>query len=205
MNILDMAILAILIINLVIGIYNGFLVTILNIIAYFASWILGFLLYPTVSKSIIANTQILDSIIYYTNFSSRLASFEEKSLSVMNLNAEQMAGIVENAQIPHPFNKVILSNLANNSLKGLSTLGEYFDYSVANIIINILSFLIIFFIVRLIFAIIIGIAKVIKGVPVLKQLDSLMGAGLGFVRGILILYVIFYLTLILTINSRFSV
>ncbi|HHW69839.1 MAG TPA: CvpA family protein [Clostridiales bacterium] len=191
MNILDIAILAILTISVFIGIYNGFLVTVLNIIAHFASWILSFLFYPIVSKKLVANTNILERIVYYTNVSSRIADFEQKKLNILSLNTGEVKGILTDAQIPPPFNKIILTNLTDHSLVGLETLGEYIDYTIANVIINILSFLIVFLIVRLVFSIIIGIAKALKGVPVLKQLDSLLGAGLGLVRGVLLMYIVF--------------
>ena len=191
MNFLDMSILIILAISVFIGIYNGFLVSFLKIIAYFASWILSFLFYPVVSKRLITTTDLFEKLVYYTNVSSKVVNFEQKNLGILTLNNGQAEGIVTNAQIPPPFDKIILSNLTNRSLTGLKTLGEYIDYTIANVIINLLSFLIVFFIVRLIFSIVIGIAKAIKGVPVLKQLDSLAGAGLGLARGVLFLYILF--------------
>lgn len=193
-----MAILAILTINLFIGLYNGFLVTILHIIAYLGSWILGFIFYPVLSKYIIANTNLLEKIAYYTDVSSRLVDFQHRQLGVESLNGEQLATIVEKSQIPQPFGKAILANATNESLINLQTLGEYFDYTIAKVIIGILSFFIIFFVVRFIFTIIIGIVKTIRDIPILKQLDTLAGAGLGLVRGLLVLYIIFSILPLLT-------
>ena len=186
--------------NLFIGLYNGFIVTILNIIAYFGSWILSFVFYPILSKYLIANTSLLEKLVYYTDASSRIADFSQRKLGVANMSQEQLASIIEKSQIPHPFDKAILANATNESLLGLQTIGEYFDYTVAKIIISILSFFIIFFLLRLVFSIIIGVVKAIRDIPVLKQLDSLAGAGLGLIRGSLMLYIVFsILPLLLTI------
>lgn len=200
MNILDIAILAMLTLNLFIGLYNGFIVTILNIIAYFGSWILSFILYPILSKYIMTNTTLLEKIIYYTDASSRITDFSQRKLGVASLSEEQLASVVEQSQIPQPFGRAILANATNGSMLDLQTIGEYFDYTVAKVIISILSFFIIFFLLRLIFSIIIGVVKAIRDIPVLKQLDSLAGAGLGLIRGALILYIVFsILPLLLTI------
>lgn len=200
MNILDIAILVMLALNLFIGLYNGFIVTILNIIAYFGSWILSFIFYPILSKYLIANTSLLEKLVYYTDASSRIADFSQRKLGVANMSQEQLASIIEKSQIPQPFDKAILANATNESLLGLQTIGEYVDYTVAKIIISILSFFIIFFLLRLVFSIIIGVVKAIRDIPVLKQLDSLAGAGLGLIRGSLMLYIVFsILPLLLTI------
>lgn len=200
MNVLDIAILVILAVSFIIGLYNGFLVTVLHIFAYLGSWVLGFIFYPILSNYLIANTGLLDKIVYYTDISSKLVDFQQSKLGIAGLGGEQLKTIVENSQIPQPFGKAIVANVGNQSLTSLQTLGEYLDYTVGKVIISILSFFIIFFAVRLIFAIIIGIVKAIRDIPILKQLDSLAGAGLGLVRGLLLLYVVFsVLPLVLTI------
>lgn len=200
MNVLDIAILVILAVSFIIGLYNGFLVTVLHIFAYLGSWVLGFIFYPILSNYLIANTGLLDKIVYYTDISSKLVDFQQSKLGIAGLGGEQLKTIVENSQIPQPFGKAIVANVGNQSLTSLQTLGEYLDYTVGKVIISILSFFIIFFAIRLIFAIIIGIVKAIRDIPILKQLDSLAGAGLGLVRGLLLLYVVFsVLPLVLTI------
>ena len=200
MNILDATILAFLLINLIMGLYNGFIVSVLNIIAYFGSWLLSFIFYPILSKALIAKTSLLETIMYFTDASSKITDFTQRKLAVGQLGEGKLASIVEGANLPMPFDRAILASATDNTAQSVETLAEYFDYTVAKVLISIISFFIVFFIVRIIFAAIIGAAKAVRDVPALKHLDSLAGAGLGIVRGFLLLYILFsILPLLLTL------
>ena len=113
MNVLDIAILVILAVSFIIGLYNGFLVTVLHIFAYLGSWVLGFIFYPILSNYLIANTGLLDKIVYYTDISSKLVDFQQSKLGIAGLGGEQLKTIVENSQIPQPFGKAIVANVGN--------------------------------------------------------------------------------------------
>lgn len=196
MNIVDYVILAIIAISTIIGLYNGLVISLLNIGSFFLSWIGAFVFYPLMSRFFVNHTSLMDKLIFYTNGASKIPSIEERTLEVASLTGDQVANIVESAQLPPPFDELISSNLLNDSFDHLSnvkSIGQYFDVTIANIIVNILSFLAVFFIIRLAFFIIVSIANNVTTLPVLKQFDRLLGAGFGAIRGILILFVVFAL------------
>lgn len=191
MNYIDIAIIVVIGISTLVGMYNGFTVSFLNIISYICSWLGALILHPTVSKFITNRyPDFLEKVIYYTEGASNIP-IDERVVSVASLGQEKINQIVSMSGLPYPFDKILTSNLLKGAIKGLENLGQYFDYIVANIIINLISFLIVFFIIRIVFSIIISIAKNVTNLPVLKQFDTLMGAGLGAIRGILFLFVIF--------------
>ena len=197
MNYIDIAILAVIGISTLLGMYNGFTVSLLNIASYFCSWIGSLILYPAVSKFIINRyPDFLEKVIYYTEGASNIP-MDDRFISVASVGQEKISQIVNMSGLPYPFNKILESNLLKGSIQGLESIGQYFDHIIANIIINLISFLVVFFVIRVIFLIAISIAKNIMNLPVLKHFDSLMGAGLGAIRGILILILLFALVPIL--------
>jgi len=197
MNYIDIGILAVIGISTLIGMYNGFTVSFLNIASYVCSWIGSLILYPAISKFIINRyPDFLEKIIYYTEGSSNIP-MDERVISVASLGQEKISQVVSISGLPYPFNKILESSLLKGSIQGLENLGQYFDYIIASIIINLISFLIVFFAIRILFSIAISIAKNITNLPVLKQFDSLLGAGLGAIRGILFLFVLFALVPVL--------
>jgi hypothetical protein len=101
-------------------------------------------------------------------------------------------------QLPNPFSRILISDFSQ-TLEGIRTLGEYFDSTMAIVIINIFSFLILFFLVKVVFIIIVSISKTVANLPVLKKFDSAAGAGFGIVRGFFIVYLVFALVPILLV------
>lgn len=193
MNYLDFGILAVIGISSLIGMYYGFTVSFLTIASYVCSWLGSLILYPSLSKFITNRyPDFIDKLIYYTDGASSI-SMDERVMSAASLSQENISEIVNVSGLPFPFDKLLQSNLVKHSMQGLESIGQYFDHTIANIITNLISFLIVFFIIRIIFFIAISIARNITNLPVLKQFDSLMGAGLGAVRGVLFLFILFAL------------
>ncbi|WP_129724887.1 CvpA family protein [Xylanivirga thermophila] len=192
MNIADAIILIILALSFFIGIYNGFTVTLLNIISAFASWIGAICFYPNLSQYIIKNTSFFDKLKFYVEGATKIPSSYDKMAKLSAFSPKQIGNILKDIHFPYPFNIKMTTNVINqSSLDKFSTLGEYFDYSIAMIIMNILSFLIIFLAIKLIFSIIISIAKNVTHLPVLRQLDGLLGGVLGIIRGAITLFIVF--------------
>jgi len=151
MNYIDYGILAVIGISSLIGMYYGFTVSFLNILSYICSWLGSLILYPVLSKFIVNRyPDFLDKLIYYTEGASKI-SMDERTISVASLSQEKISEIINISGLPSPFNKLLESNLLKGSIQGLENLGQYFDYTIANVIINLISFLVIFFIIKIIF------------------------------------------------------
>jgi uncharacterized membrane protein required for colicin V production len=190
MNIIDIIVVGVLAVSSFIGMYYGFTVSVLSIASFFISWIGSMIFYPSLSRFITTKfPDIIDKLILYTDGASK-TTMDDRSLSIASLSGEKVNDLVVRAGLPAPFDRILESNLVNHSF-GEINIGQYFDYTIANIIINLISFIIIFLAIRLIFMVAISIANGITRLPVLKQFDTLAGAGFGFLRGFLILFVIF--------------
>lgn len=202
MNHIDYIILFVMLIFALIGAYNGCVVSGLGLLSSIFSWITSFIFYPVLSKFIVHHhPNLIKTLIYYTEGASKIQSIEEQVLLVSSLTREQITNIVDRAQLPPPFNRLVLANMLNKALPHLSTVGEYFNYSIAYIILNIVCFIALFLIIRMICQIGISIAKEVFGLPSLKNYDGLAGAVIGILRGMFFVSLLFSLVpVILTLT-----
>lgn len=196
---LDILVAAFLVLMALYGIYKGFLTSVLNLAGSVLSWLLALLFYPSLSSLLASNTSLIDTMLYYTEGSSNINDVELLSRPVSGMETESIIGIIENAQLPEPLGSLLQNNILNQAFSGtdITTLGQYFDYTLAHIMLNIISFLIIFLAVKLIVAIAIKVGDIIMRLPVLKQFNRIFGAAAGLLRGVVICYLVFSLVPIL--------
>lgn len=194
MNIIDIAILLILFIFIVVGLYQGFTVSILSTASSILSWVLAWLFYPVLA-GIFKTNGVYETILNLSDGAQKLSSIDLSKTPIANLDTSQITEAVSNAKLPSPFNSALLSNIQSGALssQNITTLGDYFNSTIAMVLTNILCFIIIFIVVRIIFSIVIGMTKYVVKLPVLKQTDTLLGGAFGFVRGAIILYLVFML------------
>lgn len=194
MNLLDAAILLVLALSSIIAAYRGFVVSVLDLVSFFASWLSAIFFSPMLSRYIVERwPQVLQTLISFSEGAFRIDSVEDRLLPVASLSAERIAQLVNDANLPYPFDRLLLSNLMDLALQDIRTLAEYFNHSIANILLNIITFVGLYITVRILFSLLISIVRGIVGLPVLKSLDWLLGLCFGFIRGIFIVNLFFLL------------
>lgn len=191
MNIIDLAIVLVLAVNVLFGVYHGFSVSLFKIISFVLSWFFSLIFHSSLTRYIVTRfPDLLNKIVYYSEGSSK-TTFDHKILPVSSLTSEQIVNIVKESGLPNPFSTRIQENLINQNLDSLYNIGQYFDYTVANIIINLISFMLLFLFIQLIFTIIISLVQNLTDLPVLIKYDGVAAAVLGIFRGVLFLHIIF--------------
>jgi len=192
MNILDAIILGILVFSSIAAAYKGFVGSVLDLVSFFASWVAALLFSPVLSRYITErHPYLLQTLITFSEGALRIDATGDRTLPVSVVSSERLSQLVNDANLPYPFDRLLLSNLQDLALENLNTIGEYFNHSIANILLNIITFMTIYFAVRLLFTLLTSIARSVTGLPVLKQLDWLFGAGFGLLRGLLIVNLLF--------------
>jgi uncharacterized membrane protein required for colicin V production len=201
MNFLDALILGVLAISSIAAAYKGFVGSVLDLVSFFASWIAALIFSPVLSRYIIEHhPYLLQILITFSEGALRIDSIEDRTLPVSVISSERISQLVGEANFPYPFDRLLLSNLQDLALENLNTLGEYFNHSIANILLNIITFVSIYFAIRILFTILTSIARGIVGLPVLKHMDWLLGTGFGLVRGLLIVNLLFlFLSVVLVL------
>jgi len=193
MGILDILLLGIIAVYVIFGMYRGFMFSALNTASYFLAWIASYLLHPLVSW-LFGHGKFMTFLMSYTEGAAKLnlVSVEQVYLPVQNLDATAINQLVDKSSLVSPYANLVKHNMINQSLdsKGLTTVGEYFDHTVANATLNILSMLLLFLIFRLAIGLIITATNATHPFPVLKHYDGLLGALLGLVRGAFACYLL---------------
>ena len=197
MNILDIVILFIMAVCMLNGAYNGFILSALHAASFFLSWMIAAIFYPMLSKFIVSRfPRLLSTTAFYVDGSSRIGNVENKMAKIGSFSKDQLSHVMEKTALPNPFFRILKSNIFK-SANGTKALGEFFDTTMATIVIHIISFLLLFLATKLILNIVINTFKTVRDLPVLKQLDGVAGMGFGLISGIFLIYMLFALVPIL--------
>lgn len=196
MNFIDIGILLILAITILGGYYRGFVYTVCSVVATVVSFVLSAIGAPLIANAIKGQDKLFSMLLYYTEGSEYVAAtdVELTRMPISNVSAETLHTVIENADMPLPMDRCVLRNIASEAFQadGIATLGDYFNQTIVSVVINIVSVLILFVILRLILGFVIrGMDYGRDGFPVLQRADGAIGAGLGLLHGVLMINVLF--------------
>ena len=193
MNIRDIAVLAVLALFILAGLYRGFLPTLMSIAANVISWASGMIFMPIVSHMVTGNKALFNMLLYYTEGSEFIGDVELAKTAVSSINSTNLTSIINKSSLPMPFAKEIAANVKNRAFEaaGAVTLGDYYNQTIVCVVINIIAFLLIFCVIRILLALIIEGVDYSLRLPVLTQLDKPLSAGFGLLNGICIMFIAF--------------
>lgn len=192
MNLVNLLLIALIMIAVFEGIYRGFLHSALSLGALFLSTITSYLFYPVVSAAVKASPTLFDFLTYYTEGAEKIVHFEDASLLINNISADKLNNIVSTSSVADPFKTLILQNVHTHAFasQGLSTIGEYFNMTIVCAVLNILSFLLVFLLARILFSFALGAINYTVRFPQLKRYDKSIGALFGASRGMYICFLV---------------
>jgi len=192
MNWVNIFFILIIVIAVLEGMHRGFLHSALNLGTFFLSIITAFLLCPVVSSAFKANRTIFNFLLYYTEGAEKIASFENSRLLINNLSAAQVDAIISTSDVTEPFATLIRQNVEAKAFvsSGMQTIGEYFNMTMVCVVLNILSFALVYLIARIVYVFVLGAINYTVQFPELRQYDRLTGALFGATRGVFACFLI---------------
>lgn len=195
MNVIDIAIIAIIGLCTLFGLYRGFIQSVLNLGCGLLSVVGSFWLFPKLSDILSSNTGFTRFISTYTDSGSLLGNLDLSSLAVNTLSEQNIAQIVEKANLPQPLDTLLSHNLAQQVFSPLGDLatnvGDYVNQTVLSVCINVLCFLLCFLICFVVATIVINLLRAVFRFPVLKHFDWLLGGAFGLLLGVVLCFVVF--------------
>lgn len=194
MNIIDLLVIVFIGLYVLNGIYRGFLPSILNLGGFFVSWILSFLTYPLVAERLL-KSELVNSFKFYVEGTEWLPALELSRLPVSTISPEQLADIMTKSKLPPPFDTAIRATVESQAFsgEGLTTLGEYYNNTIFCVILNIVSILIVFLVLRCIFTLLTNAFSYSARLPQLRHFEYPMGGAMGLLRGYFSMYFVFML------------
>lgn len=188
-NVLDVTSVIILIIGGLIGYKRGLVLSVFSAFSWIISMILSSTFYPEMSKWIREKTEIFDNvkmwIINTVDFSSIFSDVTTEA--TRNIQSKQ----IESMNLPQ---NLINSFLENNNPEvyialGVDNFEEYISSFVANGIINILAFVIVFIIIMSIVKLMGETLNFVAKLPVINTFNKFGGVIAGLIPAIMIIWI----------------
>lgn len=196
MNLVDLVILAVLLCSALFGAYRGFVCTLADCFALGLSLLIGCFCYPLVSGWIASHQNWLEFLIYLSEGSSHipLSMTEFARTPAQLLSQADIERVVESAGFTAPFDGYLISNIAQRIFSPeLSLVKEYFDQTIADASLNMISFVLCCVLTYAIASFLVYLLDQTFRFPVLRTADSVCGAALGLGRGFVLLMLLFVL------------
>ena len=206
----DLVILLILAIALLAGYYRGVIYSAINLGVSILSFVMALLLCTTLSGVVQKRQSLYEMMLYYFEGYEYIneTSVELVHVSVSQIGEKELAVVVRNADMPSPFDSAITGNVKKQVYedRGIYSLGDYFNQTIVDTVLNIISLLLLFLIFRLLFGFVLRLIDFgADGLPRLKQFDVPLACGIGLLHGVLLVSVLFMLVpLMLVVVPRLS-
>ena len=180
--IVDLIIVGIIALCAILGYFRGLTKSLLKIVSFVLALVIAFVLFKPISLLIINHTQIDDNI---------QKAIEEKMVGFVDQTSGNVEEAMrENSSMPEVMSKYIQEVVAEN--KGnTEEAAKQAAKSVADIIINAGTWILVFILARVILIFAKSILELIVKLPVLKQMDKIGGVFYGILEGLVIIYVAF--------------
>ena len=182
--------------NAVFGYRRGLARVICSLLSTIIAIVLVIILYRPVTNYIINNT----------NISSKLENIFEEKLAYLfekeNVDINNIEQIQKNKEIYGILNVFIGDELGNLIQNTTNNLIKYFSVQISHKVIKVLTFFILFAVIRLLLYVIRNYIEMIASIPIIRVFNGVGGMIYGILRGFLIIYVtLAILSLIMPIIS----
>jgi uncharacterized membrane protein required for colicin V production len=184
---IDGAFLGIIVVSTLIALSKGFIRTLFGFASMIISLFLTYTIYPYVSEFIIKNTEIFNAIKTKVISALNLEDIAKNAIS-----PQAQIDVVNKLAIPKKLKDILIAN--NNTevykMMGVDGIGDYIGGVFATIAINVISFILVYFLISISLGIVVRVIDLISKLPVLHQINKMAGAILGSVIGVLIIWVV---------------
>lgn len=121
-------------ISVLYGIYKGFLSSAISMLSTVLSWIGALIFTDNLAAFFQQKTGVLEQIVYFVQANEKISDVTLRKAELDSLSAATISDAIQNANMPEFFKGFISDNVANRTFNAVSTLGDYFDYTVASVI-----------------------------------------------------------------------
>lgn len=185
-------ILLILLLFIWMGYRRGFIREIVSFFFVFLSLSLAWAINPYINDFLISETLV------YSTIQETCTDFVQKQSSDLENETESSSQFIDGLNLPEVLRKNIEknNNTENYAELSVNTLTEYVSGYLARTIVNGFSYVLAYILATIGIRIVVYILNLIAGLPILKTANKLTGGLVGFVKGLVFIWILF---LILTV------
>jgi len=199
MNTLDIIIIAVLFLFACIGMAQGLIKTVYRLMSFFIAIILAFILYP-----------------YMADFIRESIVFEWLVETIHNnLNIDYMVGdaltqdrnaALYNLPLPAFLIDLLVTHDTNSNWvsMGVNNIGAFVSVFLAGLVVNIISMLLVFVLVKIVLALIGYLLDIVSRLPVIRTLNRIGGFVAGFAIGVVICWIVLVVISVFTTTSMYE-
>ena len=195
MGILGLAIIAIIGLFFLAGLYKGFIWNLATLGVSIIALLAAYLLMGPVSQAFVKDKGLYNAMLSYTEGSEAIYDVELVDRDIASLSNEEIDEVINRANLPFPLDERVRENIMNEAFKssGITTLGDYFNES-------IISFILVYLILRVVLTFVVSWLDYSLKFPCLRIFDGPVGGAIGIVRGFIDISVLFMLVpIVLTV------
>jgi uncharacterized membrane protein required for colicin V production len=199
MNWSDLAVVCIIIGFGIAGLASGLINSVFKIASYFVSIILAIKFYPVVSD-------LLMKTVLYTNIKASVKNNLAGGMDIPTAGMHNGTGtVIDSLALPKFLKGTLLDGIPDPSrLVDISSITDAISGQLSEIIINIISLILLYIVIRIAFIFLKAILKGIAKLPVFRQVDRLAGFILGLVEGLLTVYILLSVLTLFNASPKFA-
>lgn len=203
MNWSDVAVIGIISLLAIIGLYRGFIKSVFKIISFFAAIIVSIKFYPEVAKFLEA-TPIYNKIWSFIND----GILERQNMindGVSKAGDTLMNRTLDSLSFPDFLRNFILENLPDTTkIVDVTKVADLLTDQITRIVIDVLALAIIYFAIRIILFLLRFLLEGLSKLPIFKQIDKLGGFVLGAVEGVLTIFILMAILMLFHTTPSFD-
>lgn len=189
MNWLLIAVMAIIVVNALIGLKTGFIKTAFSLCSLIIAIILTAWLSPYVNDFMKGNVKIYN---YISSKAEKMLKFDDKEYTESKQEA-----LIDELHLPKSIKKSLKENNNSKVYKDMELGKKNFKGYVANyitgLIINAISFIATFVVILILLWVICIALDILSKLPLLNQINKLAGLAAGLVHGLVVVWILFIL------------
>ncbi|BBF44691.1 adenylate cyclase [Lachnospiraceae bacterium KM106-2] len=168
------------------GYHNGLIKTVFFILAFFVSIILASVISPVVSQQLQKNETIFNGI---KNSIAPSIQVDEGDSDIGIGNEDHF---IDNLALPDVVKQILNDNNNSEVYQNfkVNNFNDYLANSITCMIINAVSYLVVFAVIRILIRVLAGILDVIGNLPVIHTINKAGGIIIGFAYGVLIVWIL---------------
>lgn len=199
MNIIDIALLLILLSSIAFGMYRGAVASLWGLAASVVSYPLTLLISPYLAAWLGSFGGVTELLATYTDANALVGDYTLATTAVRGISQSALQAVINSLKLPDAILNILQSNMQQCvfASSGLVTVNDYVAYTIVAVSLRSVSFVCTYILCATALHFLITMLNQVFRFPVLKHFDGLAGGVFGALRGMLILYVLFLLVPIL--------
>lgn len=179
------------------GLKKGFIYTVFSIASVILALIISSICTPIVSNALCENEKLVSYIAEKVGDVMPIESQEKSDTKNKKQNENEKNGtekesdIIKNLPIPEKIKTSLIKNNTPESYKNImaKSFSDYINRYIAVLILNAVSFFVIFILIRIILWIITVLLNLISRLPVINEINKTVGLAFGLLQGIILIWI----------------